>query len=323
MSQQIGGYPPATGAGTPTGQPTTQVARDEAGEVGRTAADAGKQVAGTAAEQAANVAQEAKAQARDLVGEARGQVGDQARMGQQKATDGIRTLGRELREMADGGQQSGTASEVARQAADRADRFADWLGQREPGELVEEVRTFARRRPGAFLLGAALAGVVVGRLTRGAVDSARADSGPAVPRAYGPTGSQTTGYETTGYQTTDHGTAGCGTAGYGTTGYPGALPLPYDSPIGTAPVGSPVGTGLDAPVAPRPSASPSVDLGTDPYDPPAPPRGTHAPRPGSTTVSEYVEEIGRTAGERRETGPDTRLDDPLDDPYRPGRGDSR
>ena len=114
MSQQIGGYPPATGAGTPTGQPTTQVARDEAGEVGRTAADAGSQVAGTAAEQAANVAQEAKTQARDLVGEARGQVGDQARMGQQKATDGIRTLGRELREMADGGQQSGTASEVAR-----------------------------------------------------------------------------------------------------------------------------------------------------------------------------------------------------------------
>ena len=40
-------------------------------------------------------------------------------------------------------------------------------------------------------------------------------------------------------------------------------------------------------------------------------------------MSEYVEEIGRTAGERREAGPDTRLDDPLDDPYRPGRGDTR
>ena len=281
MSQQIGGYPPATGAGTPTGQPTTQVARDEAGEVGRTAADAGKQVAGTAAEQAANVAQEAKAQARDLVGEARGQVGDQARMGQQKAADGVRALGRELREMADGGQQSGTASEVARQAADRADRFADWLGQREPSDLVDEVRTFARRRPGAFLLGAALAGVVVGRLTRGAVDSARADSAPAPQRAYG-----TTGYDTPGY-----GTAGYGTAGYGTTGYPAA-------------------TG-SAPVSPRPYASTTGDLGTDPYDPPTPPRGTHAPRPGSTTVSEYVEEIDRTAGERRDTGAD-------DDPFRPG-----
>ena len=50
MSQQIGGYPPASTAGSPAGQPTTQVARDEATDVGRTAADAGRQVAGTAAE---------------------------------------------------------------------------------------------------------------------------------------------------------------------------------------------------------------------------------------------------------------------------------
>ena len=179
MSQQIGGYPPAPAAGSPAGQPTTQVTRDEATDVGRTAADAGRQVAGTAAEQAANVAQEVKTQARDLVGEARGQVQDQARAGQQKAADGIRALSQELREMADGSQQSGTVSEIARQAAERADRLADWVGRREPGDLVEEVRSFARRRPGAFLLGAAVAGVVVGRLTRGAVDSARADSGPA------------------------------------------------------------------------------------------------------------------------------------------------
>ena len=53
MSQQIGGYPPATAPGSPAGRPTTQVTRDEATEVGRTAADAGRQVAGTAAEQAA------------------------------------------------------------------------------------------------------------------------------------------------------------------------------------------------------------------------------------------------------------------------------
>ena len=172
MSQQIGGYPPSTATGSPAGEPTTQVARDEAAEVGRTAADAGRQVAGTAAEQAANVAQEVKAQARDLVGEARGQVQDQARSGQQKAAEGIRALSQELRGMADGGQQSGTVSEVARQAADRADSLAGWLAEREPGDLVDEVRSFARRRPGAFLLGAAIAGVVVGRLTRGAVDAA-------------------------------------------------------------------------------------------------------------------------------------------------------
>ena len=46
MSQYTSGYPvtpTATGAtGTPVEQPTAQVARDEAGEVARTAADAGR-----------------------------------------------------------------------------------------------------------------------------------------------------------------------------------------------------------------------------------------------------------------------------------------
>jgi hypothetical protein len=283
MSQQIGGYPPATAAGASTGQasaqPSTQVARDEAGEVSRTAADAGRQVAGTAAEQASNVAQEAKAQVRDLVGEARGQVGQQARAGQEKATEGIRVLGQELREMADGGQQSGTASEIARQAADRADRLADWLGQREPGDLIDEVRTFARRRPGAFLLGATVAGVVVGRLTRGAVDSARDDSGPQ--RAY-----PASGYPASSYPA---------------SGYPAAGP----------------GGQFDAPGHPRPYAPPAAP--PVPYDPPTPPSGTHGQRPGATSVGEYVEEIDRTTEQRL----GTRSAERPDDPFRPGPGDAR
>ena len=39
----------------------------------------------------------------------------------------------------------------------------------------------ARRRPGAFLLGAVAAGVVAGRLTRGAVDAARSDDDTSRP----------------------------------------------------------------------------------------------------------------------------------------------
>ena len=179
MSQQIGGYPPPATGSRPAEPSTTQVARGEAADVGRTAADAGRQVAGTAADQAGNVVQEVRSQARDLVGEARGQVRNQAVTGQQKAADAVRTLSQELRQMADNGQQSGTVSEIARQAATRGDRLADWIGEREPADLLEEVRTFARRRPGAFLLSAAVAGVVVGRLTRGAVDAARSESGNA------------------------------------------------------------------------------------------------------------------------------------------------
>ena len=296
MSQQIGGYPPATAAGSPAGPSTTQVTRDEATDVGRTAADAGRQVAGTAAEQAANVAQEVKTQARDLVGEARGQVQDQARAGQQKAADGIRALSQELREMADGSQQSGTVSEVARQAAERADGLADWLGRREPGDLVDEVRSFARRRPGAFLLAAAAAGVVVGRLTRGAVDSARADSGPAPQHlAAAPT------YRTPAVPPSPY------PAG---VDVPPPVPaVPFDAP--TPPRGQAVPPHLSPPPAPLPPADPYLPAAA-PVDPLDRPTGTSG---------EYIDDLDRPAGERG-TSADP-LSDPLDDPYRTGRGDFR
>jgi hypothetical protein len=218
------------------------------------------------------VAQEAKVQARDLFGEARGQVQAQARVGQQKATDGIRTLSRELREMADGGQQPGTASEIARQAADRADRLADWLGQREPGDLIEEIRSFARRRPGAFLLGAALAGTVVGRLTRGAVDSARTES-EQFPRR-----------------------------DYDTPGYSPAAPRPFNTPVEPRP--------YTPPVSPQPTPG-GLDVGLDPMTS-APTSGTHTPRPGARTVGEYIDEIDRPPTDRPNAGPARRSDDPLD-----------
>ena len=143
----------------------TSVAKEQAGEVGRTAADAGGSVAQTTKEQASNVVGEAKAQARDLVGEARGQARQQANTQKGRAVEGLRALGGELDQMGQG--QSGIASEVARQAAQRAHALAEHLDRNEPADLLEQVRLYARRRPVVFLAGAALAGVLAGRLTRG------------------------------------------------------------------------------------------------------------------------------------------------------------
>ena len=294
MSQQTGGYPTSTASGSPYGQqPTTQVARDEATDVGRTAADAGRQVAGTAAEQAGNVAQEVKTQARDLVAEARGQVQDQARTGQQKAADGIRALSQELREMVDNGGQSGTVTEVARQVADRADSLAGWLGEREPGDLLDEVRSFARRRPGAFLLGAAIAGVVVGRLTRGAVDAARADSGPAPRHAYGPgyaPAHVTTGYAAAGYAEPTYPTPGYPTPGHTTPGYttPGYTTPGYSAETPTPPRGYAAPTPY--PTVPSPSASTLSPASATPAHEQDP---LGAADPAPRTVGEYVDEVER------------------------------
>jgi hypothetical protein len=142
------------------------VAKEQAGQLGQTAKDSGRQVAATATEQAKGVADETRRQAKDLTREVASQVNEQAAAQKEKATGALRGLSDELRSMAAHNQQSGPASDLANQAADKLGEVARWLDQREPGHLVEEVRNVARRKPGAFL---------VGRLTRGAVQSARND----------------------------------------------------------------------------------------------------------------------------------------------------
>jgi hypothetical protein len=261
--------------------PTTQVAKDQAADVGRTAADAGRHVTDTATEQAGQVVQEAKYQARNLVAEAREQATQQARAGQQNAADSLHGLAGELRQMADNGDRHGTATELAGQAADRLGGIADWIGAREPGDLVEEVRRFARRRPGAFLLGAAVAGVLAGRLTRGAVDAQR-DTGP----------------DTNDYRGRYPSDVATGPLPVASPLLPPAYPPPAHPTSGAGvapggPIGAPPGVAAgDYP--PHPTPAPPLPPG--PQRPVAPPAPQHLPRPGATTVGDYVQESERGAG---------------------------
>ncbi len=167
--------PPNPGDGSSS---TTDVAKDEARSVGQSTADAGKQVAGTAAEQAQQVTQETRRQAQDLLAQGRSQATEQARNGQQKAAGSLSALAEELRTLTDGEGGSGPAHDLVRQATDAVDGLAGHLRDREPADLLADVRSFARRRPGLFLLGAAVAGVVAGRLTTGVV-AAHKDEGSA------------------------------------------------------------------------------------------------------------------------------------------------
>jgi hypothetical protein len=177
MSNTTGGYqPPSTSttgaAGSMSGNSgtTTDTAKNEAANVGQTAKEAGGQVASTAADQAKQVAGETKRQAKDLINQAQSQVKEQAGAQKDKASTGLRSLADELRSIADGNApQNGMTSDLARQAADKAGDIASWIEQRDAGSLLDEVRQLARRKPGAFLIGAALAGVAAGRLTRGVV----------------------------------------------------------------------------------------------------------------------------------------------------------
>ena len=119
-----------------------------------------------AKEQAGEVMDEARGQARTLLDRTRSEMGSQAASQQNRAAESLRSLSGELRSMADSRQEPGMATDLTQQAADKAGQLASWLQDREPGDLLDEVSSFARRRPGAFLALAAGAGVIAGRLTR-------------------------------------------------------------------------------------------------------------------------------------------------------------
>jgi hypothetical protein len=159
----------------------TDAAKEQAGQLGQTAKESGQQVAATAKDQARNVAEEGRRQVKDLTREAGNQVNEQAKAQKDKATGGLRSLSDELRSMAQNSEQSGPVTDFAHQAADKLGDAAQWLDSREPGHLVEEVRDLARRKPGTFLIGAAVAGVLAGRLTRGAAQAAKEESGSSSP----------------------------------------------------------------------------------------------------------------------------------------------
>jgi uncharacterized protein YjbJ (UPF0337 family) len=157
---------------------TKDAAKEEAQNVKAAATDATQQVAGTAQEQAGKVVSDVRTQTKQLAEQTRTQVSSQVNDQRDRAVGGLRSIGDELRGMSNGEQTqaSGLVAQLAGEGAELTHKVADFIEQREPAELIDEVRGFARRKPGTFLIGAAIAGVVVGRLTRGAVAARQEDS---------------------------------------------------------------------------------------------------------------------------------------------------
>lgn len=160
-------------SGSDTSQ--TGAAKDQAKKVGEDGKHAAKNVAGTAASEAKGVAAEAGAQAKDLLGTVTSEVKSQAGAQQQNISKGLRSASDELKSMADGSDNH-TVSNLVHQASERADSAASWLEGRDASELLEDVKSYARRKPGMFLLLAGGAGVLVGRLTRGVTGNRDSDT---------------------------------------------------------------------------------------------------------------------------------------------------
>ncbi|HKP07611.1 MAG TPA: hypothetical protein VJU58_10205 [Microbacterium sp.] len=211
---------------------------------GAAEAQAGAQyVAGVAGEEAKSVAHDAKDAARGFLYEARTELSDQASSQQRRAAEALRSTSDELSGLANGTAtgSGGMATDAVRAFGQQTRRVADWLEQREPADVIHEVRTFARRHTGAFLAIAVGVGILAGRVTKALVSDAHdSDRSPGGSRGYSggaqpalasgsPTVAGTTG---AGY-----GGTAAGAATVGTTGYEG------ETPIGDALAGDPLTTG--------------------------------------------------------------------------------
>jgi hypothetical protein len=214
---------------------TTQTAKQEAGHVASHASEQASQVAGTVQEQGAKVAAEAADQARNLLVEARSQINEQAGQQQQRAAGGLRSLASELEGMSSGGDfSSGVGTDIVRQVSQQVQKAADWLESKDADGVLNDVRSWARRNPGTFLLAAAGAGMVAGRLTRATTQAVRSDQ------------QSTTGYQSfstapvSEYPTGTAAPASVPTTGYSTTGYSSSTPPAYGGDVGTSdPTGAP------------------------------------------------------------------------------------
>jgi hypothetical protein len=141
------------------------------------AGDAGHRVADTARQEARSVGSEVRDQSRHLADRVGEEVRSQASTQQHRAAGGLRDVGEQFSRMADSSEQDGVAQQIVGTVGERAEHVAAWLDHREPDDVLEEVKRFARRRPGVFLAIAAGAGVVIGRLTRSLASDAADSTG--------------------------------------------------------------------------------------------------------------------------------------------------
>jgi len=156
---------------------TDQSATTRAKETASTATDEGKHLGGVAKDEVRNVASTAAEQARNVTSETvdqiREQLTEQTSGQRDRLVSTLQSFGDDLERMAEQ-SDGGMAADLAREAASRARALREHVDGREPGQLLDDVRDFARRRPGTFLLGALVAGVAAGRLLRGTADGAAA-----------------------------------------------------------------------------------------------------------------------------------------------------
>ena len=165
-------------------------------QVLRSTTEQARQVATTAKEQAAEVSTQVSDQVGTLLEETKTRLEEQAATGASRLGEQLQRLGEEALALSDGRPAEAPtvqgyvkrAADTLLDAADRAYGLSDDVQTRGIAGVLSDVQTLARRRPGAFLLGAAAVGVVAGRAVRAAqAEDPETTNPPVLPRRTGTT----------------------------------------------------------------------------------------------------------------------------------------
>ena len=140
-------------------------AKDESAAVAGTAVEGGREVAGEIAEQVSAVAGTAKDQLTNLMSQAKDELRTQGEARGQQVVSGLQTLSDQMSALVHGHpDQAGGVGTAVSEAQQRVQTYVRSVQDRGPRALVDDVTTFARRRPGVFLLAASVAGFAAGRV---------------------------------------------------------------------------------------------------------------------------------------------------------------
>lgn len=166
------------GARSEPGAVATRAAEETKG-VATTAMQGTRGVATEAADQMSSVVGQAKEQMQSLMGDTRAEALQQAETQAAKAAEGLRSLSQQFAAVAQGRiEEAPQLQQYLSTAQQRLSAAATRLEERGPQGLLDDLASFARRRPGMFLLCAAGAGFAAGRLVRtGAVSQSGTDTG--------------------------------------------------------------------------------------------------------------------------------------------------
>ena len=132
-----------------------QSARAEAGAVAETVKDETK-----------NVAREAQQQARTALHQVQDDLRSRADAEATRFAETLHATGQQLSSMADAADGQGLMPTIVRDGAQAVERLANRLDQGGLDAVTGDVRRWARRSPGSFLLGAGALGFLAGRLAR-------------------------------------------------------------------------------------------------------------------------------------------------------------